>query len=30
MARAVETLVKRFKDLTARQQVEFLAAINRG
>lgn len=29
MARAVETLAKRYGDLTARQQREFLAAINR-
>jgi hypothetical protein len=29
MARAVETLAKRYKDLTARQQSDFLAAINR-
>jgi ParB-like chromosome segregation protein Spo0J len=30
MARAVETLAKKYKELTARQQQEFLAAINRG
>jgi hypothetical protein len=29
MARAVETLAKRYSELTARQQREFLAAINR-
>jgi ParB-like chromosome segregation protein Spo0J len=30
MARAVETLAKKYNELTARQQREFLAVINRG